>query len=90
MNPRLMRLAAEMLEEYASKLGRNMCNDWDPPKYLKAEDLTELAALRWRSNGSPADESPTDEVRSDFMVAYALAQLFQEELQREEPRSSNA
>ena len=34
MNPSLLRLAADMPDQYAETLSRNGCNDWKPPTYL--------------------------------------------------------
>lgn len=75
MNPSLLRLAADMLDQYAETLSRNGCNDWKPPTYLTGSDLEELALLGWEANGKPKEEDPKGRVHQDFVVAFALAHM---------------
>lgn len=75
MNPGLLRLAADMLDQYAETLSRNGCNDWKPPTYLTESDLEELALLGWEANGKPKEEDPKGRVNQDFVVAFALAHM---------------
>lgn len=75
MNPGLLRLAADMLDQYAETLSRNGCNDWKPPTYLTRSDLEKLALLGWEANGKPEEENPADLVNQDYVAAFALAHM---------------
>lgn len=73
MNPRLRRLAADMLREYADRLSNDGCNDWTPPDYMTAEDRAELALTAWESNGEQPDEDRNEPVQQNWIAALAVA-----------------
>lgn len=80
-----MRLAADMLDEYADRLGNDGCNDWAWPEWVSADVRESFVRESERRNGTPedADESVVMYARGahgppNFVVARTLAGMLRE------------
>ena len=73
MNPKWLKLAADMMRAYSDALGSNGCNDWDFPADWTEAEKAEFCLAEEVWNGSPQDFDPDNLVLPDFAVAGFLA-----------------
>ena len=75
INEKEKQLAAQMLEDFSSVLGRNVCNDFDFPDDWSAEEVNAFCKKYHEWNGD-ADEIQEPNISlPDYAVAAFLAHL---------------
>lgn len=63
MNPKWLKLAGEMLAEYADRLSNDGCNDWEwPADWTKADRLEFAKAIEADNCRKTADSLTRDEL----------------------------
>lgn len=73
MTPAIRHLAAQMLDEYADRLGNDGCNDWHFPASWTEEEWRAFTARYAEWNGAPVG------ALTNFAVAAFLAHLLRGE-----------
>lgn len=74
----IVKLAAELLDEYADRLGNDGCNDYVVPDYVPLKEL--WAALKeWNDADSDEDNDGLEELN------WAVVRAVANELRKEQP-----